>query len=179
MNPRAAQAARAARLEAWIFGGWLWTALPSALRRAEQGRRLLRAAYAELQQRADADFPLPGQRQRLLINAAWLHYESRDRAPGAPEPADTAAPPADTAAPPAGHPAPADRHAIPRPDSPSISSEPAASEPAALDPESLRSRICRLDPGCDFARRAYADAADSTPPSDNGFAPNPSPEVLP
>ncbi len=156
-NRETARAARAARLEAWILGGWLWTALPSALRRADHGQRLMREAYDELQQRADHDFPLSGQRRRLLINAAWLLYEARVRAPRElrPEQRERGV----------GRDAPA-----------------SPSNPSPLNPESLRSRICRLDPGCDFARRAYADAADdagSAPASDDGLAPNPSPEVLP
>ncbi len=112
----AEQTAPAQRLEARIFGGWLLTALPPPFRRAAQGQALLAETLAELDACPPDHLPLPGLRQRLLVNAAWLLYESAARHPRS------------------------DAGTIP-------------------DAETLRTRICRLDPGCRFAELAFLDPA--------------------
>jgi len=93
------------RLVSRLFGGWLLTALPPAFADPARGRELLSEVLGELE--GGQEGGLPGQRDRYLINTAYLLHEAHG---------DDA-------------------------------------DEAVL--EDLRTRICRLDPACAFARRVY------------------------
>ena len=68
------------------FGGWLLTALPPTFRRLDRGRQILIDLYEELRGGIVTQSLFPGLRERYLVNAAWLLFESLSR-DGAPRPA--------------------------------------------------------------------------------------------
>jgi len=68
------------------FGGWLLTALPPTFRRLERGRQILIDLYEELRGGVVTQSLFPGLRERYLVNAAWLLFESLSRE-DAPAPA--------------------------------------------------------------------------------------------
>jgi len=65
------------------FGGWLLTALPPTFRRLDRGRQILIDLFEELRGGVVTQSVFPGLRERYLVNAAWLLFESlsRDDAP--------------------------------------------------------------------------------------------------
>ncbi len=66
------------------FGGWLLTALPPTFRRLERGRQILMDLYEELRGGAVTQSVFPGLRERYLLNAAWLLFESISRSDAPP-----------------------------------------------------------------------------------------------
>ncbi len=104
--------------------GWLLTTLPSSFNQFQRGRAILFELYNQATQADDiasiAESPipsfanLPGLKQRLLINTAYLLLECSSR---------------------------------------DSSSE--AKKDDAIDLEELRVLICRLDPGCSFAKHVF------------------------
>ncbi len=89
---QAIDAPDAKRLEATIFGGWLLTALPPVFERYERGCQLLSASIAEIANASDLAQDLPGLRQRLWINSAFLLFTALTRNNGSPK-----TPPSNTA----------------------------------------------------------------------------------
>ena len=68
------------RIEAAMLAGWLLCVLPPSLGCRGRGYGLLLGAWRELEDGALSDSRLPGQRDRLRINAAWLLLRSSPRA---------------------------------------------------------------------------------------------------
>jgi DNA-binding transcriptional MerR regulator len=62
-----------------LFGGWLLTALPPTFRRLERGHRILVDLFEELGGGAVTQSVFPGLRERSLLNASWLLFESLAR----------------------------------------------------------------------------------------------------
>jgi hypothetical protein len=62
-----------------VLGGWMLTAAPPAFQDAERGERLLAEVYRRLEGGLGGEWTLPGLRERMLVNAAYLLHECRSR----------------------------------------------------------------------------------------------------
>jgi DNA-binding transcriptional MerR regulator len=75
-------------MECRLLCGWLLTALPQSLGCAARGRKLLERVLQELPDAPLADDELPGLRQRLQVNAAYLLLRSNGHPPGERDPSE-------------------------------------------------------------------------------------------